>query len=243
MSGGIKRSEAVPMAVACPFCGTEFEYETYVEITLPADRRLKKRLLNKDLFYPVCPSCGEQFKLKPNCVYRDDSRMVLVVVTDGKSTEIARMMKTGSAGLRNVRTEVDLENLVKGSYKRRLVYDIDAFREKILLFDGGYDDRIMELMKYSLSQLLEKEHRAPVYRIFLEDASGSRLTFTAFMGISVPFEPVTIETPGSVYFEYRKKYMGRLGKPEMDEYILTDLKWAKKSGLLEGEDPGFLLPS
>ena len=58
--------------------------------------------------------------------------------------------------------------LLKDFYKCRVVHDIDVFREKILLSDNNYDDRIIELMKLSLSGLLEQDNHAPVYRIFLE---------------------------------------------------------------------------
>lgn len=34
---------------------------------------------------------------------------------------------------------------------------MDSFREKILLSDNNYDDRIIELMKLSLSGILEED--------------------------------------------------------------------------------------
>ena len=117
-----------------------------------------------------------------------------------------------------------------------------AFREKILLSDNNYDDRIIELMKLSLSGLLEKQHHMPVYRIFLEDTAGNLLVFNAFMGAHPPFELISVKTPAGVYNQYRDKYLHRLGKPEDDEYITTDQKWAMQSGLLDDEDPGFIIP-
>ncbi len=131
---------------------------------------------------------------------------------------------------------------MKGLYVRRVVHDVDAFREKILLSDNNYDDRIIELMKLSLSGLLEKENHKPVYRIFLEDSSGSQLEFTAIMGRHAPFEYISIKTGANVYTHYRNKYLDKLGRPEEDEYISTDQKWAARSGLLADEDAGFVLP-
>ena len=119
---------------------------------------------------------------------------------------------------------------------------MDSFREKILLSDNNYDDRIIELMKLSLSGILEKENREPVYRIFLEETSGNQLEFTAIMGKRAPFEYVSVKAPSIVYTQYRDKYQNRLGKPEEDEYIITDQKWAAKSGLLKDEDAGFVIP-
>lgn len=39
----------------------------------------------------------------------------------------------------------------------------------------------------------------------------------------------------------RATYESFLGKPEEDEYITTDQKWAAKSGLLKDEDAGFVI--
>ena len=112
----------------------------------------------------------------------------------------------------------------------------DSFREKILLSDNNYDDRIIELMKLSFSCLIEKENEEPVYRIFLEDTAGSKMIFTAILGNHAPYEYITIETQVNVYNQYRDKYLHKLGRPEEDEYIVTDQKWAKKTGLLKDED-------
>ena len=68
------------------------------------------------------------------------------------------------------------------------------------------------------------------------------LEFTAIMGSRPPFEYVTAKTPANVYTQYRNKYLNKLGRPEDDEYISTDQKWAKKSGLLKDEEHGFVIP-
>ena len=155
---------------------------------------------------------------------------------------IEKMMKTGDLRFNDIMTDDDVVDFMKGLYTRRVVYDVDSFREKILLSDYNYDDRIIELIKLSLSGLLERENHTTVYRIFLEETSGNQLEFTAIMGSHAPFEYVSIKSPGSVYGQYCNKYIDKLGRPEEDEYITTDQKWAARSGLLEDEDAGFVIP-
>ncbi len=234
--------KTVNMPTQCPFCGRMFDYTLYPEINIPGDSRLKKKVLNKTLFFPKCPHCGKEFKLKPACIYRDENRKVMFIVTDSPDTTLEAMMKTGDIHFNDIRSDDDVLDFMKGLYTRRIVCDVDAFREKILLSDCNYDDRIIELMKLSLSELLEKENHIPVYRIFLEETAGSMLDFTAIMGSHAPFEYVTIKTDARVYNQYRDRYLNKLGRPEEDEYITTDQKWAKKSGLLKDEDPGFMVP-
>ncbi|MBR1477681.1 MAG: CpXC domain-containing protein [Lachnospiraceae bacterium] len=241
-SNGIPKT--VNMTTQCPFCGEVFEYPMYPEIVIPGDHKLKKKILNKSLFFPTCPRCKETSKLKPRCLYRNETKKEMFVVTDEQGdTEFEVLLKSGNIHFNDIHTDDDIVDFMKGMYKRRVVRNVDSFREKILLSDNNYDDRIIELMKLSLSGLIEKENGEPVYRIFLEDTAGSRMMFTAILGSHAPYEYVTIETAANVYNQYRDKYLHRLGRPEEDEYIATDQKWARKSGLLKDEDAGMIIPT
>lgn len=235
-------SESITRPTICPHCRKEFDYTFYPEIVIPRDNKLKKRILNRDLFFPTCPHCHEQSKLKPNCMYRNDNKKEFFIATDLVETDFEALLRAGSIHFNDIETDEDAVNFFKGLYKRRVVHDIDAFREKILLSESNYDDRIIELMKLSLSGLLEKDQHMPVYRIFLEETSGNMFLFTAIMGSRAPFEYMTAKTPSNVYTQYRDKYLDKLGRPEEDEYISTDQKWAEKSGLLKDEDHGFVIP-
>ena len=235
-------AKSIEMPVECPDCGKLFDETTYPEITIPGDNKLKKKILRKEMFYATCPYCGKEFKLKANCLYRNDIKREAYIVTDSDETAFEAFLMTGDITLNNVRTEEDAKNFAGSLYKRRVVRNVDAFREKILLSDSNYDDRIMELMKLSLSRILEKENHMPVYRICLDDASGNMLEFVAFLGAFPPFDSVSVSAQAAVYNYYHDKYFDKLGKPEADEYISTDQEWAKNSGLLADEDAGFVIP-
>ena len=228
----------------CPKCGKQFEYGVYAQIHIPGDHKLKKQLLNKTLFFPTCPYCKEQFKIKPNCIYINELKLEAFAVTDAPNTEELKelLIKGDGEGFFQNIPDDDPMSMLRGMCKRRIVREVDSFREKILLSDNNYDDRIIELMKLSLSELMEKQARKPVYRIFLDNTSGNILEFVAIMGARPPFENISVKTAASVYTYYWKKYISKLGKPGEDEYIYTDQKWAKKSRLLQDEDPGFVLP-
>ena len=234
--------KSIDVKALCPFCNTEFDYTEYLEITIPGDNKLKKRILNKSLYFPTCPHCNEAIKMKPNCLYRNEDRKELFIATDMPDADFETLMKMGNKGFNDIHSDEDILSFMKGLYKRRVVHDIDAFREKILLSDYNYDDRIIELMKLSLSGLLEKDNHMPVYRIFLEDSSGNMMQFTAIMGNHAPYEYINIKVAANVYTQFRDKYLNKLGKPENDEYITTDQKWASDTGLLKDEDPGFIFP-
>ena len=120
-------------------------------------------------------------------------------MTDSQDADFETLLMTGDIAFNDVHSDEDVQAFIGGLYKRRVVRDVDSFREKILLSDNNYDDRIIELMKQSLSGILEKENREPVYRIFLEETSGNQLEFTAIMGKRAPFEYVSVKAPSIVY--------------------------------------------
>ena len=220
--------------VDCPFCGKQFPYPKCQEIHIPGDHKLKKRLLNKALFFPVCPHCGEEVKLKPNCVYWNENTLDLFAVTS-KPNEKEFGKVLAKCGMQPERFQAggDDGNTAGGTSTRRLVYDVESFREKILLSDNNYDDRIMELIKLSITERLEKEEGMPVHGIILEDASGGQMEFTAFMGTEPPFDAVVVHTPAFSYTQFDDIYRGMLGRPQDDAFLFTDQEWARKSGLLE----------
>ena len=45
-----------------------------------------------------------------------------------------------------------------------------------------------------------------------------------------------------MYRKYADQYLKKLGRPEEDEYVVTDQEWAKRSGLLKDGDPGAGIP-
>ena len=242
MATSNKVPKTVNMSIQCPFCGEVFEHTIKLGIHIPGDYKLKKKVLNKSLFFPDCPYCGEKIKLKPRCMYINNKKREMFIVTDDpRETVFETMMMTGDIALNDIHKDDDELSFMKGLYKRRVVRDVDSFREKILLSDNNYDDRIIELMKLSLSGLIEKASHLPVYRIFLEDTVGSQMEFTAIMGTRAPFEYITIKSASNVYNQYRDKYLKKLGRPENDEYIVIDQIWANNTGLLKDEDTGLVV--
>ena len=174
--------KSVKQMLQCPFCGRVYNYTAYLEIHIPGDSDLKKKILNKTLFFPRCPRCGKEFKLKPSCIYRDDNKRLMIIATDSSDAALENLLKSGNIRFNDVRNDNDMADFMKGMYTRRIVHDVDAFREKILLSDNNYDDRIIELMKLSLSGLMKREHSEPVYRVFLEDLTRNLMEFTVITG-------------------------------------------------------------
>jgi hypothetical protein len=103
---------------------------------------LKEQLIERELFRFHCPACGETSELVFPLLYHDPQRkrMVWLLIPDEKG-QVA--LDQASVGLS--------KGALKG-YTLRLVTNTNALIEKILIFDAGLDDRVIELMKTMLVQ-------------------------------------------------------------------------------------------
>ena len=185
----------------------------------------------------------KEFKLKPSCIYRDDNKKLMIIAADSSDAALENLLKSGNIRFNDVRNDNDIADFLKRMYTRRIVHDVDAFREKILLSENHCDDRVIELMKLALSGLMKREHSEPVYRVFLEDLTHNFMEFTVITGKRAPFEYVTVNTPLDSYNSFQKRYQQKLGRSEDDEYIETDQRWAAKAGLLDDDDLNLLIPT
>lgn len=166
-----------------------------------------------------------------------------IIATDSLNAAMENLLKSGNIRFNDVRNDNDIADFLKRMYTRRIVHDVDAFREKILLSENHCDDRVIELMKLALSGLMKREHSEPVYRVFLEDLTHNFMEFTVITGKRAPFEYVTVNTPLDSYHSFQKRYQQKLGRSEDDEYIETDQRWAAKAGLLDDDDLNLLIPT
>ena len=114
---------SITKPVLCGFCGKEFDYTVYPMIHIPGDHKLKKKVLNKTLFFPACPFCKEEIKLKPNCIYRNDSKKEVIIVTGSQDTDFETLLMTGDIAFNDVHSDEDVLAFIGGLYKRRVGID------------------------------------------------------------------------------------------------------------------------
>lgn len=55
--------KSVKQMLQCPFCGRVYNYTAYLEIHIPGDNDLKKKILNKTLFFPDILAAGKNSSL------------------------------------------------------------------------------------------------------------------------------------------------------------------------------------
>ena len=166
--------------VACPHCGASRNVAV-TTVLRPGDENLTL-LFRGQLNRVVCSDCDEPFVLAVPLLYRDDEESFLVYQWPREENLDWSEMETHMASLaKRIFTEFG-EGLAPPTC--RLVTDRGAFIEKIALHQFGFDDRIVEYIKYQLFNNPNEEHRIDSVRSFLRfDFSNTNEEILAFLVI------------------------------------------------------------
>lgn len=119
--------------LVCPECKEKFQADVYTSINVQMDKNIKNKVLNGTFFDFECTYCHKNFNVPYPVLYHDMDRKLLLQFSVDEDVE--QTMKVLSA--------IDISK----DYTVRFVDTYRNWIEKILIFDSGLDDRIMELYK------------------------------------------------------------------------------------------------
>ncbi len=122
--------------------------------------------------------------------------------------------------------ERTMRSLPLPDYRLRLVTDENALREKIILFDNGLDDRVMEILKLVyLMDVMQQRPEAGIQEIFFCIVDGcDRLELLGDIPLSASVERC-------MYEDIAEAMASKLAAAE--SALLIDRAWAQR--LLMGE--------
>jgi len=135
--------------INCPSCGAPCEFAMHTSIDVSNDSSLKVRVLDGSLFRSTGSICSHVAEVEHPAIYRDDRRRILIwlfPINKGavKPDVLAPMM-----------SDIDIH-----AYQRRRVGSLNELIEKILLFDDGLDDLVIELVKRDLRSQIPSSDRS-----------------------------------------------------------------------------------
>lgn len=142
-------SRCVMVAVTCPKCAHAFEAPVWGSVNVTLDPELKEKVLSGELWLCVCPACGYSDRLDWGTLYHDQEQRFMVLYTDEEDA----LDKMNAEETRMAQMAPGLAGPAKG-YRLRIVRSERDLREKILIFDSGLDDRVVELTKRDMRTLL-----------------------------------------------------------------------------------------
>lgn len=130
------------VTLKCPICKRDHSAALYRRIDVSEDNKAKEKLLSGKFFHFSCPDCGYLSELHYGCLYVDRDIRLLIYLAEEKETEAVAE-----------RAAQDLPFWRQGDSLLRVVRSAKDLVEKLRIFDGGLDDRLVEICKgVALSQ-------------------------------------------------------------------------------------------
>ncbi len=120
----------------CSKCGRTTAITVYKSINTADDPSLREKVKNGSLFLWECPHCGTVNLARYETLYHDPQKKLMFwLVPDGKIFETQMQAITN-------------HTKAMGGYTLRLVRDMGELMEKVLIFEAGLDDVVLELCKW-----------------------------------------------------------------------------------------------
>ena len=140
------------ISVTCPYCQTVSEVEAWQSIDTSTDPSLKEAVRQKAVFRFCCPSCLEETLVDYGFLYHQPEDKWLI--------EYAPEDSAAQDFLNELSEEGDpLQQFVQDGYLIRLVRTQNELVEKLLIFDAGLDDRLIEIYKVLVLLRYQETHK------------------------------------------------------------------------------------
>ena len=200
------------ISITCPKCGKKHSFQVWDSINTLEFPEMKEKVRNDEAFRYRCPDCGATALLNYNFLYHQQEDKILIFVdADGSSYG-------------------DMEKILKqrgnafDGYRKRILLSYNDFKEKLLIFDAGLDDRIVEIIKSSIWDNVEErykdKHIDEIYFATNEDGE------TGFLFRKEGHMVASMEFDKALYNAIKEAALSRIDAISRDDLII-DRNWAK----------------
>ena len=215
--------------IKCPNCEKESPFTVWQSINTDLNPEMKSTVRDMSAFTFICPHCGAKTKVNYPVLYHqmEDRLMIYYVIRDEDIEGVYRMFK--GEGL-------DDEIFSKGreGYLNRIVLTQNQLREKLLIFDDGLDDRVIEVMKIFIIASLQNQHpELKIKEVLYDNAAES----ACFAVLSEDGNVGCVDYDQSVY-DSVKEDIAKDWQDIRDDEIIINTAWAYETVFKKKTDGG-----
>lgn len=207
--------------ITCPECNHQSGFTTYQSINATLDPKLKQQIIDWELFKFYCLNCGEPRLVCYETLYHDmEHRLMLYYIPAmvNREQEEARIEEMFNQ-IKQV--EGDRYSNSFDTYNFRIVSDMEPFIEKVQIFDAGYDDRIVELMKFVLAPKEDEDIQFSYDHMVFTKVGDDNYQF---MFIYEKRAVASLKFSEEMYEHFKSEYSGLL-----DDSYFVDEAWAYRT--------------
>jgi hypothetical protein len=132
-------SSSTPRKFTCPNCDLEQEFGVFENVNVTLEASFKKQIIERSLSRFNCKGCSKNLTVRHPILYNDVKEKIMIWLPQGETKRPS--IDEGS---------VMMTMMGKAGYRFRWVDSYNDLVEKIRIFDDGYDDRAVELLKLEL---------------------------------------------------------------------------------------------
>ncbi|HJB97278.1 MAG TPA: CpXC domain-containing protein [Candidatus Acutalibacter pullicola] len=172
-------STEISKDIICPQCGESQKYRLFASINAKENPELKRRVLDETLFDWRCTRCNYFAAMAYSFLYTDPDAGYIICVTpagEGSVTEPTQEIQ---------------------DFTKRSVRNLAELKEKILIFDAGFDDVAVELVKNALCTIIRKTYQVDRVHGYFSRVNNGEMEFAIFLPRK--YEPVYHSTKLEVY--------------------------------------------
>jgi predicted RNA-binding Zn-ribbon protein involved in translation (DUF1610 family) len=230
---------------SCPACGHRFEVEIARGLHITRLPDIREKLIDGSFQVHACPACGQSALYEATVVYTDFERGEYIATETTTSASWQAALSRHQTMFRDCfEAGPPVVQDMAARFKRRVVFGFRALREKLVLWDAGLDDRIVEAVKGDVLRDEGESPREVVLRI-ARVLDGGHLLFAAYEPVRPPEdlpagEPWVVGqiAPHDFLTAPAARYAARAAEPSA---IARDYPWLADDWLVDLHDgPSYL---
>ena len=206
-------SVIVDEEATCPHCSATQEVKVARSVNGGRSPRLRQAIIDGVFQRPTCDQCGRHFVVESTFSYIDFTRQHLFMCHPISTEADWKMHAAAFEDL--VRSEFTWSEVAEvrelgDGVTTRLVFGLEALREKLLCLDAGLDDRVLEAIKL---MAISSDHR-------LRGEGLARLRLVAVDEATVQFATSELDVT--------------LDRAEYESLAASDSQWSSWRARLDG---------
>lgn len=203
--------------IKCPNCGEEITVYVKEFVDVTTNPEYKEQILNGTFFLAVCPECGSETLMEYPVMYIDSERKLNIYMAPEHDDDLLEQLNS---------LEIPYGEEEKDAVFR-VTSGCDELLEKILIAEGGRDDRIIELYKLIIAESLAEEVPGIHSSQFLYYKDEEEELFIVFGYENEEEEQLTVPFDEKLYNGLSEDYMDDLFIPP-NQYAEVNSKWMEE---------------